>query len=369
MNNSGFSKITAELNYVDYIGKYYPYSIWDLSEMYNRKGTCVNIEEAISIKSYAEFQYRLSDEVKQNRIVIVTNMVQSAYVKIYPIIKLLNIPVIDTQKNNFMKFLEQKAGLDFSISMPVRTRIKRILNNFRFIRAINKKIKYGGVKFDYLFSAYNFAPEEVVNFRKTHNVKYDEYLKYVNEKSPLNFDYLLFIDSATCYHPADYKDDSNFSEKHHLTQLNAYFSLIEKKTGLPVVISLHPCSVGHLNEDSFQGRKTVYSQTSLYIQHAKFVLSFFSTSLINVILAHKPSLILSSSEIFSSKRRTQEECAFVLAKMCGFTIDSLDTPQLLIPKINEVRYKRFIDHYLVNEKRKGQSNGDILVDLIASLSS
>ena len=55
--------------------------------------------------------------------------------------------------------------------------------------------------------------------------------------------------------------------------------------------------------------------------------------------------------------------------MCGFTIDSLDTPQLLIPKINEVRYKRFIDHYLVNEKRKGQSNGDILVDLIASLSS
>ena len=142
MNNSGFSKITAELNFVYYISNYYPYSVWDLSEMDNRKGTFVNIEEAISIKSYSEFEAKLGEECKYEQIVVVTNMVQSAYYKVYPILKQFNIPVIDTQKNNFMKYLEQKTALDFRIKMPFRLRLKRFLNNIERIRAINKKIKY-----------------------------------------------------------------------------------------------------------------------------------------------------------------------------------------------------------------------------------
>lgn len=364
MNNSGFSKITVELNFVYYISNYYPYSVWDLSEMDNRKGTFVNIEEAISIKSYSEFEAKLGEECKYEQIVVVTNMVQSAYYKVYPILKQFNIPVIDTQKNNFMKYLEQKTALDFRIKMPFRLRLKRFLNNIERIRAINKKIKYNGVKFDYLLSAYNFAPEEVIHFTKTHNVKYDEYLKYKGSDNPIGRDYILFIDSATCYHPADYKNDPNFDEEHHLKQLNDYFDLIENKVNKPVVISLHPCSVGHLTEDSFNGRKTVYSQTSMYIQHASFVISFFSTSLINVILAKKPSLIITSEEIVTSMRRTQEECAYVLARMCGFTIDSLDEPSLKLPLVNDAKYNDFIETYLVNFEKKDKSNGEMIIDLL-----
>lgn len=367
MNNSGFSEITAELNYVSYISNYYPYEIWDLSETDNRKGTFVNIEEAITIRDMAEFEERLAYETHNNHIVIVSNMVLSAYSKYYGIIKKYGIPVINTQKNNFMKFLEQRAGLDFSIDMPFQMRLKRVLNNFQFVRAINKRFRYGSVKFDYLFSAYNFAPEEVHKFKKSHNGKYDEFLKYKNSSSPLDYDYILFIDSATCYHPADYKDDKNFDEQHHLKQLNNYFDIIEQETGLPIVISLHPCSVGHLNDECFGGRKTVYSQTALYIQHSQFVISFFSTSLINVILANKPSLIIYSEEILSSKRRTQQECAFVLSRMCDLAIDSLDCPNFKYPIVNIDKYNKFAETYLINVNERAKSNGEMIVDLIKTL--
>ena len=367
MNNSGFSKITAELNYVYDIANVFPIEVWDLSKIDNREGTFVNIEEAISITSFEDFESRLIELLNGDQIVVVTNMVQSAYYKFYRILKKYNIPVIDTQKNNFMKYLEQKAGLSMHINMPLKTRLKRILNNIEIVRAVNKKIKYNGVKFDYLVSAYNFAPEEVINYTKTHNVKYDEYLKYKDTESPLNFKYILFIDSATCYHPADYRDDANFDEAHHLSQLNSYFDIVEKETGLPVVISLHPCSVNHLTNESFHGRRCVYSQTSLYIQHAEFVISFFSTSLINVILAHKPSIIISSKEILSSKRRTQQECAFAFAEMCKLKTDSLDNPMFSIPVVDEAKYTWFIDTYLVNRDREDCSNAQMVIDLIKSL--
>ena len=364
MNNSGFSKITAELNCVDFLKKYYQYQIWDLSIIDNKYGTFQNIDEAISIKDLHEFEERLSAEVKSDKIVIITNMVLRSYVKFYKIIQKYNITVISTQKNNFGCFLDRKGAFVTRIQMPLKKRIKKVLNNISFFRTIYKAFLYKGIKFDYQLSAYNFTPEEVSHFIKGHNIKYDEYLRNKDKTSPLDMEYILYIDCATCYHPIDYKNDTIFNPSHHLSQLNEYFTLIEKQYSLPIVISLHPCSVGRLSSESFNGRKVVYSDTALYIQHSTFVISFFSTSLINVVLAHKPSLILTSFEIEHTDRRNPEIFAFCLAKQCGFKIDSLDSPKLPTPEVDKSKYDLFTKKYLVNQDLSDKSNGEILLDLI-----
>lgn len=368
MNNSGVSKITAELTSLDTIKKVYDYEVWDLSTFYDKKDTFVNIDEAISIQSICEFEDRIKEIAFRDQVVVVTNMVQSAYSKVYRILKSYQIPVIDVQKNNFMSFLERKTAFNFRIKLSAKERTKRMLNNFRVVRTIDKYIKYKGVQFDYFLSAFNFSPEEVKTFVKAHNVKYDEFLKYKDSSNPEKGDYILFIDSATCYHPVDYKgEDKNFDVEHHLAQLNHYFDILESKYKIPVIISLHPCSVNHLSESAFKGRKLTYSQTALYIQHAKFVVSFFSTSLINVVLAHKPSLILTSEEIETSRRGKQEECAFVFSKLCGFVVDSMDRPKLTEPSVNEKKYDKFISNYLVNVENRDKSNGEMLIELLRNI--
>lgn len=368
INNSGFSKITAELTFLEYIGQYYEHEVWDLSPIYNKPGAFQNIDKAIQIKNFSDFEQNIKNEVKKDNVVIVTNMIQSAYNLIYDTVKKYDIPVIDTQKNNFMNFLERKSAFVFDIKMPLIVRLHRMLNNSKLVRSVNKKIKYRGVKFDYLLSAYNFSPEEVVNFIKTHNVKYDEYLKYKKSDSIVNGKYILFIDSATYFHPNDYsKNDPNFNPEHHLEQLNNYFNQIESKYKIPVVISLHPCSVGRLSTKEFNGRQVTYSKTALLIQHAEFIVSFFSTSLINVVLADKPSIIITSKEIEKSERKNQEVCAFAFAKICGFNRDSLDVPKLPEPLIDIRKYKRFKEDFLVNTEKRDISNGEMLLELLKSL--
>ena len=365
MNNSGFSAITAELTCLEYLKKFYPYEVWDLSPIDNKSGSFKNIDEAVSIKDMDEFDKRLHELTKQDRIVIVTNMVQSSYRKFYDAIKKYDIQVIDTQKNNFGCFLDRKSALVFNIKMPLKQRIKRLLNNSELVRTLYKKRLYNGIKFDYQLSAYNFSPEEVTHFVKAHSVKYDEYLKNKEDASLIDGDYILYIDSATCYHPIDYPENNpDFDPKHHLAQLTHYFSLLEDKYKLPVVISLHPCSNGRLTSEHFGGRRILYSKTPLLIQHSKFVVSVFSTSLINVILAKKPSLIITSYEIEHSDRRNQEAFAFCLARMCGFKIDSLDSPKLPSPEVDKTKYDLFTKKYLVNQDLSDKSNGEILLDLI-----
>lgn len=370
MNNSGVSKITAELTSYDTIRKHYNCEVWDLSHFYDKKGTFVNIEEALSVENISEFEQRIQELATKDRVVVVTNMVLSAYSKVYYILKKYGVVVIDVQKNNFMSFLERKTAFNFKIKLPVKERVKRILNNYRVVRYLDKLQKYHGIKFDYFLSAFNFSPEEVKEFVKTHNVKYDEYLKYKDSDSPETGEYILFIDSATCYHPVDYKgEDPNFDVQHHLAQLNQYFDFLERKYSVPVIISLHPCSFGHLTESTFNGRKLTYSETAYYIQHAKFVVSFFSTSLINVVLAHKPSLILTSDEVEKSRRGKQEECAFAFAKLCDFTIDSMDEPVFPDPIVNSEKYDKFINSYLVNEEKSNSSNAEMIIELLKIIES
>ena len=110
MNNSGFSKITAELTFLDYIGKHFEHEVWDLSPMYGKPGAFQNIDEAIMINNIRDFEKRLSNLSNNECIVIVTNMIQAAYNKVYDIIQKYNVTVIDTQKNNFMSFLERKSA-------------------------------------------------------------------------------------------------------------------------------------------------------------------------------------------------------------------------------------------------------------------
>ena len=176
-------------------------------------------------------------------------------------------------------------------------------------------------------------------------MKYDEYLQNINSNNIVGEKYILFIDSSLCYHPVISKRGSIF------IVIIIFNSLIidilrnwKKKYNLPVVIALHPVSVERLNESDFDGRKLIYGKTTQLIHHAEFVVSHYSTSLINAVLTKKPVIIVSSREIEGSLRGRQQSWANAFAKMCGFNKDSLDIPVLPKATVDLIKYESFIEN-------------------------
>lgn len=368
MNDIGVNIDSANLMSFYTLKDYYPYEVWDLSPIFDKVGTVKNIKEAVSINSIEDFEKRLADCVKIENTLIITNMVEMPWKKLAPIAKKYGVKVISTQKNNFTDILYSHLAFDFSIKMPLKTRIKCIIQKFRISRTLLNVIKKKNVRYDYQISAYNSKPETVKHFIRTHNVKYDEYLANFNSENIIGGKYILFIDSSVCYHPIDYKEfDPNFDKEHYLKQLNSYFDLIEKKYNLSVIIALHPVSINVLSSEDFGGRKILYGKTTQLIHNAEFVISHFSTSLINVVLAKKAACIISSKEIESSIRYRNQMLALSFAKMCGFQIDSLDSNKLPTPNIDERKYKNFINKFIVNDKKVNTSNAEILLDLLQTL--
>lgn len=368
MNDIGVNLDSANLMSFYTLRKYYNYEVWDLSPIYGVSGTVKNIPEAVQVLSINEFSSKLNALVKDEKIVIITNMVEKPWKKLEHIVKKLQIPVICTQKNNFFDILRSNLAVDFTIKISCMKRVAYLILKYRLTRSILSIVTKENVKFDYLISAYNSKPETVKHFIKAHNVKYDEFLLNRESANIVNRKYILFIDSSVYYHPIDFaKPDNVFRPDYYLEQINHYFDLIEVKCGLPVVIALHPVSTEKLSSESFNGRETYYGKTAQLIQHAEFVMSHYSTSLINAVFAEKPVTVLSSKNIEKSLRKRQQSWALIFAKMCGFTMDSLDSPSVQIPQVDHEKYTAFMDKYLRNKECLDKPNSKIILELLRKI--
>ena len=368
MNDIGVNLDSANLMSFYFLKEYYSYEVWDLSPIFEVEGAIKNIEEAERISSISIFKERLAELVKSEQIVIITNMVEAPWRKLAPIAKSYTVPVICTQKNNFFDILRNKIALDFSIKVNWKYRVGYIIWRYRLTRSLYNLLTHKNVKYDYLISAYNSKPETVRHFVRAHNVKYDEYLTNKNSENIVGQKYILFIDSALCYHPIDFsKPDPNWDSDIYIGQLNHYFELLEQKYKMPVVISLHPVTYGRITQETFNGRQITYPKTAHLIQHCEFVLSHYSTSLINTVLAKKSAVIISSEQIEHSLRKRQQSWAFAFAKYCDFALDSLDTPGLPEVSVNAEKYEKFIKKYLVDTTRLDKSNSQIMLELLRSI--
>lgn len=364
MNDIGVNLDSANLMYYFFLKDKFDNEVWDLSPIYYHKNIVLNIKEAKKIYSLNEFDDLLASNIKKTKVIIITNMADKPWKLVQKIVKKYNIISISTQKNNFFDILRNKLAFNFKIKIDLKKRIGYIVWKYRLTRMLYSIFTNSVIKFDYQISCYNSRPETVKKFIKGHNVKYDEFLLYKDSKQVYG-DFILFIDCALYDHPIDYRyGDNCFDKKLYIKNLNLYFDYIEKKFNMPVMIALHPISYNYLNESSFLGRKVFYGKTAELIHQCKYIISHYSTSLINAIFEKKPVVIISSKQIENSKRRRAMSWGFAFAKECKFNIDYIDNPSLNKFSINIDKYIKFEAKYLVNQKLKNKSNSDILFELI-----
>ncbi len=136
---------------------------------------------------------------------------------------------------------------------------------------------------------------------RIHATDYDLYLNEVNipcKERPV----ALFLDQFFPLHPhhrlAQMMEPIDVNE--YYSFVNNFFSIVEKETGLEVVIASHPRSYYEALPDYFDGRRCIKGKTIKLIRECRFVMAHHSTALNFANLFLKPVLFLTYSYIDKS---------------------------------------------------------------------
>lgn len=135
-----------------------------------------------------------------------------------------------------------------------------------------------------------------------HSLDYDIYLSIKNQDMRVEYgSYAVFLDEFLCFHP-DYVFQGIkivFDPEEYYDSLDRFFSYIEAKLNLKVVIAAHPRSDYEVRKPNwYKGRKVIKNKTALLVKDADLVLAHCSTSTKFAALFRKPLCLLKSRQAF-----------------------------------------------------------------------
>lgn len=134
---------------------------------------------------------------------------------------------------------------------------------------------------------------------------YKEYLEANSQKDVENPPFAVFLDQGVDYHPDDsILDLKPIDGEKYLSEINEFFSFFEARTGLKVVIAVHPKSRFTKSDNPFQGRSVHFNETVQVISQSSAVIAHSSTAIGLGICFGKPLYLILTAEM---KRRQDLE--------------------------------------------------------------
>jgi len=136
---------------------------------------------------------------------------------------------------------------------------------------------------------------------RSHAFDYDIYLQQNNQNNVIKYgDYAVFLDSGIVGHPDSRRGVgiSKETDDTYYPAIRLFFDDFEKRTGMPVVIALHPRLI--ISEElmrQYGGREVILHDTSRLVQNSKMVIAHNSTSINFAVLWRIPLLIITTTKI------------------------------------------------------------------------
>jgi len=203
-----------------------------------------------------------------------------------------------------------------------------------------------------------------------HALDYDLYLDYEQNRKEIlvTRPYAVFLDECFPFHP-DFslrgcrRMPFKWPEEYY-SELNDFFSVLEAKLKMPVVIAAHP-RTPEGTPDMFRGRQVFQGKTIDLVAHADGVLCHGSTSINFAVLYKKPIIFLMPGKI---KRDYYGYLIASFAAQFGkipLEVDSLQSVNFekeLI--VDERRYADYRENYIKRSETPEKFFWDIVADLI-----
>jgi len=348
--------------YVQSIAKAFEFELWDLSRLYNRTEVVSDAVEGSRVfESLTEFDQALAD--LHGDALIITNIMFNHLKKVYPVIKRHGLDLVNITKEGLTSHLFYRGFQSLAASESLKEVAKYFLNNVGILRRLFNRLTNGQARYDYLLATNNFFPEYARHFVKIHHVKYDEYLQNRGCEPVSEKPYALFLDSGATSHPMfNRTKDQNLNAQDYQDQLSRLFDWVESTYNLKVIISAHPKS--EFPEGAFGSRPIIKYKTPELIEHCSLVLSHYSTSVINAILARKPLVFITSKAMMHSAQKYIAIGGLEFARELRSPVIDLGNIKAFSMAIDEGSYDRFIDRYVIDHQARDLSNEQIILDFL-----
>jgi len=348
--------------YIDQVSKEYDVELWDLSKIYHRNDKMNDLVKDVKIiSSLGELDEKLSGIT--GRALIITNILFYPLKVIYKTIKKNKIDIVTITKEGFCSQLTEQSLYSIEYNKSLMEKLKITVRRTSLLRNCYNKIRNKSVKFDYLLAADNYYPEFSKKFVKIHHIKYDEYLKNRNKEKYMENRYCLFLDSAIPNHPMyEYSSSKKIDSQKYVNLLNGFFDYIEKVFNIEVVVSAHPKS--DYTTNAYNGRKIIKYQTAKLIDNSEFVLSHYSTSVINAILSQKPIIFLYYEEMLKKSSKDSAIGGMEFAKKLNAPLVNIEEITDFNLDVDQTAYNDFKYKYIVNKDKTDKTNEELIIEFL-----
>jgi len=142
-------------------------------------------------------------------------------------------------------------------------------------------------------------------------------------------------------------DPTNYYKK-----LNNFFTVIEKRFKLKIIIALHPKAKPIKRHSLLNFRRAFYNKTLKLVKNSKFVITYDSTSLIYAVLYNKPIYFVHNNE--SKRDPSSLKFSIFFANLLGCKAINIDEYKEADLKLiySKRKYKNFIKDYATSTNKK-----------------
>ena len=199
---------------------------------------------------------------------------------------------------------------------------------------------------------------------RSHALDYDIFLQEKTRKEKKQ-EFILFLDCGMTNHP-DYQKlniPPHCSEDVYFPLMRSFFNQVEKKTGLPVIISVHPRI--KINDDlskKFGNRELILNRTAEFVKAAKFILNHDSTAINFVALWKVPMIFITTDEIERaeySEMESQDQFLKTNRLNINNLYNDIDFYEIAQKPLSQ--YNRYIEAFIKLNGSSSQHSAEILI--------
>ncbi len=182
--------------------------------------------------------------------------------------------------------------------------------------------------------------------------------------------YAVYLDEFMPFHPdlSILGIRRRIDPERYYSTLNAFFSRLERRHGVEIVIAAHPKSSYPANP--FGGRKIFRGAARPLVRDCEFALTTFSNSLGYAVLANRPLIFFSSHD--NTVRKPSQRLDLypaIYAGALGRKVANLDHPaaaDLEIPSVDARLYDDYRHRYIVSRGAEGRVSRVLLLYFLSS---
>lgn len=365
LNQAPLNPRSRALSYADaFIAAGFEYEFWDLTSYFKMFPTDVaNKEEAPFVRTYStiqEIEKAISEQDCSSTLFFAGIPERWEHRLFYKCLK----------DHGCIVLRSNPCANTIPVKSSITDKIKEVFRPGKLISYIKRRM-YSIYRKRVEFEYYDVFSSSNLEYR-TQPINHPDYETYVrslnsNEEFLCDSDYAVFYDAFFPVHPdlQKIKEIRNASQERYLERMNSFFSFIEKKYNVEVIIAAHPSS--QYKGDEFNGRKIIMWKTCQLTINAKLVINHLSNCTSFATLADKPIVFVTTDEI--------EKCSFLsryidsLTEFLGhkkYNLDHCDYSEIQIRKIEGSLRERYIYGTLTDKTIEHKTNAEIYIDYARS---